>query len=128
MNCLFKEKLNHYLKNFDKKHLNILQLLYKKKEKIPIDFLIDEIDVESYFFHNFLDAYVVQNRVLRLSKGLFRGTYSIKEFTFDPHIAYQSFKLTAELHLTRKKILFNLENWKLTKSYDNMSKSLLSPT
>ena len=33
-----------------KKHLNFLELLYKKKEKIPIDFLIDEIDVESYFF------------------------------------------------------------------------------
>ena len=64
-----------------KKHLNFLELLYKKKEIIPCDFLIDEIDVDSYFFHNFLDVYVVQNRVLRLSKGLFRETYSIKEFT-----------------------------------------------
>ena len=64
-----------------KKHLNFLELLYKKKGKIPIDFLFDEIDVESYFFHNFLDVYFVQNRILRLSKGLFRETYSIKEFT-----------------------------------------------
>ena len=78
-----------------KKHLSFLELLYKKKEKIPIDFLIDEIDVDSYSFHNFLDVFIVQNRVIRLSKGLFRETYSIKEFTFDPHIAYQSFKLTA---------------------------------
>ena len=65
-------------------------------------FLIDEIDVESYFFHNFFDVYVVQNTVLRLSKGLFREIYSIKELIFDPQIAYQSFKLKAELHLTRK--------------------------
>ena len=57
-----------------KKHLNFLELLYKKKENIPCDFLIDEIDVDSYF---------VQNRVIRLSKGLFRETYSIKEFTFE---------------------------------------------
>ena len=64
-----------------KKHLNFLELLYKKKGKIPIDFLFDETDVESYFFHNFLDVYFVQNRILRLSKGLFRETYSIKEFT-----------------------------------------------
>ena len=33
-----------------KNHLRFLELLYKKKEKIPIDFLIDEIDVDSYFF------------------------------------------------------------------------------
>ena len=111
-----------------KKHLSFLELLYKKKEKIPIDFLIDEIDVDSYFFHNFLDVFIVQNRVIRLSKGLFRETYSIKEFTFDSHIAYQSFKLTAELHLTRKEILFILENLKLIKkSYDNISKTLFIP-
>ena len=107
-----------------KKHLNSLELLNKKKENIPCDFLIDEIDVDSYFFHNFLDVYVVQKRVLRLSKGLFRETYSIKEFIFGPHIAYQSYKLTAELHLTRKEILFILENLKLIKkSYDNISRT-----
>ena len=111
-----------------KKHLNFLELLYKKKENIPCDFLIDEIDVESYFFHNFLDVYVVQNRVLRLSKGLFREIYSIKQFTFDSHIAYQSYKLTAELHLTRKEILFVLEILKLIKkSYNNISKTLFIP-
>ena len=111
-----------------KKHLNFLELLYKKKENISYDFLFDEIDVDSYFFHNFLDLYVVQNRVLRLSKGLFRETYPIKEFTFDSNIAYQSHKLTAELHLTRKEILFILENLKLIKkSYDNISKILFIP-
>ena len=111
-----------------KKYLNFLELLYKKKEKIPIDFFIDRIDVDSYVFHNFLDVYVVQNRVIRLSKSLFRETYSIKEFTFDPHITYQSFKLTAELHLTRKEILFILEFLKLIKkSYDNISKTLSIP-
>ena len=70
------------------------------------------MDVDSYFFHTFLDVFIVQNRIVRLSKDLFRETYSIKEFSFDPHIAYQSFKLTAELHLTRKEILFILENFK----------------
>ena len=111
-----------------KKHLNFLELLYTKKEKIPIDNLIDEIDVEFYFFHNFLDVYFVQNRVLRQSKCLFRETCPIKKFTFDPHIAYQSFKLTADLNLKRKENLFILENLKLfKKSYDNISKSLFNP-
>ena len=27
-------------------------------------------------------------------------------FVFDPHITYQSYKLTAELHLTRKETFF----------------------
>ena len=107
-----------------KKLLNFLELFCKKKENIPCDFLIDEIDVDSYFFHKFLDVFVVQNRVFRLSKDLFRETYSIKEFIFDPHIAYQSYKLTGELHLTRKEFLFILENLKLIKkSYDNISKT-----
>ena len=106
-----------------KKHLNFLESLY-----IPLNFLIDEIDVDFYFFNNFLDVYDVQNRVLRLSKGLLRETYSIKEFTFDPHISYQSFKITTELHLTRKELLFILENLKLIKkSYDNISKPFFIP-
>ena len=80
------------------------------------------------FSYNFFGHFFVQNRVIRLSKGLFRETYSIKVFTFDPHIAYQSFELTAELHLTRKEILFILENLKLIKkSYDNISKTFLIP-
>ena len=108
--------------------MSFLELHYKKKEKIPIDFLIDEIDVDSYFFHNLLDVFIVQNRVIRLSKGLFRETYSIKEFTFDSHFADQSFKLTAELHLTRKEILFILEKLKLIeKSNDNISKTFFIP-
>ena len=66
---------------------------------------MDELDVDSYFFHTFLDVSVVQNRVLRQNKSL-REIYSIKEFTFEPIIDYQSCKITAELHLTRKEILF----------------------
>ena len=75
------------MKNVYQKTFELPRVTLQKREKIPIDFLIDETDVDSYFFHNFLDVYVVQNRVIRLSKGLFRETYSIKEFTFDPQIA-----------------------------------------
>ena len=116
------------MKNVYQKTFELPRVTLQEKGKIPIDFLIDEIDVDSYFFHNFLDVFIVQNRVIRLSKGLFRETYSIKEFTFDPQIAYQCFKLTAELHLTRKEILFIFENLKLIKkSYDNKSKTLFIP-
>ena len=87
-----------------------------QEKKNSCGFLIDEILADSYFSHNFLDVYVVQKRVLRLSKGLFREFYSNKEIMFDPHIAYQSYISTAEFYLTRKEILFILENLKLKKS------------
>ena len=66
-----------------------------------------------------------QNRFIRLSKGLVRETYSVKEVTFKPSIQYQIFKFTAELHLTRKEVLVILEKLKLIKKlYDNISKTL----
>ena len=97
----------------------------RKNKKIR-DFRNDQIDVESSFFHIFFNVYVVQNRVLRLSRKLFRETYSIKEKTFEPSFEYQSVKLTAELHLTRKEFVFNLEKLKLKKKllYHNISKTL----
>ena len=92
-------------------------------------FPYDEIDVNSYFFHIFLDVYVVQNKVLRVSKSLFRETYSNKEFIFDPYFAYQSYKFTAELHLTRKEVFFYFRKLEINKkkSYDKISKTLFIP-
>ena len=72
---IFFKNLNHYAKIVYQKHLSFLELLYQKKEKVPIDFLIDVTDVDSYFFHNFLDVFIVQNRVTRISQGLLRKTY-----------------------------------------------------
>ena len=93
-----------------KKHLNFYELIYKKKN--PIDFLIDEIDVDPYFFHKFWAVYIVQNRVIWLCNYLSTETFSIKEPNFGPSNEYQIFKLTAELHRTRKEILLILENSK----------------
>ena len=47
------------------------------RKKIQL-ILIDKIFIETYFIHNYLDVSVVQNRILRLSKDLFRETYSIE--------------------------------------------------
>ena len=110
------DKKKSLFKNINQKSFEIPRVTLQKKEYISCDFPIDETDVHSYFFHSFLEVYVVQIRVLRLSKGLFRETYSNKKFTFVSHFAYQGFKLTAELQLTRKEILFILESLKLIKT------------
>ena len=75
-----------------------------------------------------LDVFAFQIRVIRLSKSLLRETYTTKKFSFQPSNEYESFKLTAELHLTKKKYLFILESLKLIKKlYDNISKTLFIP-
>ena len=108
-----------------KKFLNFLELLYKKKVKIPNDFLIDEIYNDSYFFIIFGRLYDIQNSIIWLKKGLFRETYSIKDFSFEPSIEYQSFKLTADLHMTRNKILFILKRSNFIKHlFDIISEAL----
>ena len=108
--------------------MNILEVLYKKKENIPCDFLIDEIDVDSYFFHNFWKFMLSKMEFSDKVKVSFRETYSIKEFTFDAHIAYQSYKLNAKLNLTKKETQFILEILKLIKqSFDNIPNTLFIP-
>ena len=105
----------------------LLFLIYFTRKKKKTGFLFDEIDIDSYVSHNFLDVKFVQIRKIRLRKGLFREIYSIKLFTFEPTFEYQSFKPTAELHLTSNKFLFSLDNLKLIKnSYNIISKTLLT--
>ena len=60
---------------FNKKILEFHRISsYKKIEKTPIEFLIDEIDFDSSLFQKFLNVFIVQNIVLRLSKRLIRKT------------------------------------------------------
>ena len=95
---------------------------------MPLIFFTFEIDVDSYFFHNSLEVYIVNNRVIRLSKCLFRQKILRKDPNFEPIMEYQSFKLTAQLNVTRKEILFTLENLKLiNKSCNSISKTLFIP-
>ena len=62
-----------------------------------------------------MNVYLVQNSVLWLSKGLISDVCSIKEFTFAPSIECRSFKLTAELHLTRNVFYWFEKIWNLSK-------------
>ena len=115
VNCLsFFINLNHDLKKSFKKYLNFSSYSVRNKKIFrACNFLVDGTNGDSYFFHNLLDDYDVQNKISRIRKGLFRETNSMKKFYFEPSIEHQSFKLRGELHLTRKKILFILEKLKL---------------
>ena len=53
-----------------------------RKESIPDAYKIDEIDVDSYFFYNFLEIFKKSNRIIRFSKGLEYATFPIKKFEY----------------------------------------------
>ena len=59
---------------------NFLEKNYKRKEWIADAYRVDEIDVDSYFFYNFLDVFTQNNRIIRFNKGLEYATFSITKF------------------------------------------------
>ena len=93
-----------------KNHLKFLEKVYKRKEGIADAYRVDEIDVDSYFFYNFLDVFTQNNRIIGLSKGFEHATFSIKKFEFDDNITKQSFDLSSELHINKYEMLFILNS------------------
>ena len=93
-----------------KNHLKILEKIYKRKKGIPDAYKIDEIDVDSYFFYNFLDIFTKSNRIIRFSKGLEYAAFSIKKFEYEEFIAKQSFDFSSELHVSKSEFLFILNS------------------
>ena len=51
-----------------KKQIPNLGIFYTIYEEVPESFL-DETDVDSYFDHNILDIALIDNRIVRVSKG-----------------------------------------------------------
>ena len=68
----FFENLNHFLENFQRKTFEFSRVTLKEKRKVQLSFFVDGIGVDSYCFEFLLDVFVIQNRVIGLSKGLFR--------------------------------------------------------
>ena len=76
---------------FIKKHLPILEKLYKQNEKIAQNIPLEETDIDSYFFPVILDIARTDYRTIRISKGFEFCTFSIKKFVFDDFIYTQAF-------------------------------------
>ena len=91
-------------------HLQLLEKIYKRKERIPDAYKVDKKDVDSYFFYNFLDICVQNNRILIFSKGFDYATFSNKKIKYDDYITKQSFDLSSELHINKYEFLFILNS------------------
>ena len=64
-----------------KKQIPSLSKLYTMYEEVPKSFL-DEIDVDSYFYHNILDIALIDNRIVRVSKAANKKIFAFKLFQF----------------------------------------------
>ena len=89
-----------------KNHLQLLEKIFKRKEGIADAYRVDEIEVGPYFSYIFLDVFTHNNRVIKFSKGIEYGTFSIKKFEYDNYITKISFDLSSELHPNKHEMLF----------------------
>ena len=70
----------------------------------------DEIDVDSYFFSNFMAIFTKSSRIIRFSKRLEYVTFSIKKFEYEEFFAKESLDLSTELHVSKHELLFILNS------------------
>ena len=86
-----------------KKQISSLCKLYSVYEEIPEE-LLDETDVDSYFFHNILDVSQSHNRIVRVSKGSNKKSFAFKVFQFCDSKLQQRFILKEEVSISKNKI------------------------
>ena len=82
-----------------KKRISSLCKLYSAYEEIPEEFL-DKTDVDSYFYHNFLDISQSHNRIVRDSKGSNKKSFAFKVFQFCDSKLQQRFILKEEVSIS----------------------------
>ena len=84
-----------------KKQISSLSKLYTIYEEVPESFL-DQTDVDSYFYHNILDIFLIDNRIVRVSKGSSKKNFAFKLFQFCNLKNQQRFILEEEVSISLK--------------------------
>ena len=111
-----------------KNHSQLLEKIYKRNEGIADAYRVDELDVYSYFFYNFLEVFTQNNRIIRFSKRFEYATFSIKKFEYDDYITKKSFDLSSELHINRYEMPFILKSVpEIMEQYRNLTQSNYIP-
>ena len=105
-----------------KKQISSLCKLYSVKEEVPEEFL-DEIDVDSYFYHNILDISQSHHRKVRFSKGYYKKSFALKVFHFCDSKLQQRFILKEEVSISQREIESLLDSLgEFLKAFDQATK------
>ena len=103
-----------------KKQIPSLCKLYSFHEEIPEEFL-DETDVDSYFYHNIFDICQSQHRIVRVSRGSNKKSFTIKLFQFCDLKTQQRYILPEEVNISKRELticaIFSKLLIKLSKAY-----------
>ena len=109
-----------------KKHISSLCKLYSVYEEKREEYL-DETDVDGYFYHNILDISQSHHRIVRVSKGSNKKSFSFKVFQFCDSKLQQRFIFKEEVNLSQKNesLLDSLREF--LKAFDQANKVLQIP-
>ena len=105
-----------------KKQFSSLNKLHTIHEEVLESFL-DETDVDSYFYHNILDIALIDNRIVRVSKGSNKKIFAFKLFQFCNLKNQQRFILEEEVSVSLKELAAILNTLRqFLKQYDKTVK------
>ena len=116
-NCSHLESVNVY----QKANFKLVQH-YSVYEEIPEEFL-DKTDVDSYFYHNFLDISQSHNRIVQISKGSNKESFAFKVFQFCDSKLQRRFILKEEVSNSKNEIESLLDSLgEFLKAFDQANK------
>ena len=106
-----------------KKQSSSLCKHYSIYEEKPEEFL-DETDVDSYFYHNILDISQSHNRIVRVSKGSNKKSFSFKVFHFcDSKLQQRFILIKEEVSISKNEIESLLDSFgEFLKAFDQANK------
>ena len=110
-----------------KKQIPSLCKLYSFYEETPEEFL-NEIEVDSYFYHNIFHLSQSQHRKVQVSRGSDKKSFAIKLFRFCDLKTQQRYILQEEVILSEKELTCLIDNLRdFPKSFDQASKCIQIP-
>ena len=110
-----------------KEQIPSLCKLYSFYEEVPEE-LLDETDVDSYFYHNIFDISQCQHRILRVSRGSNKKSFAIKLFQFRDLKTQQRYILGKELNISKRELTCLVDNLTdFLKTFDQASKCIQIP-
>ena len=110
-----------------KKQIPSLYKLFSFYEEIPEEFL-DEIDADTYLYHNNFDISQSQHRIVRVSRGSNKKSFAIKFFQFCDLKNQQRYILQEDLNISKRDLTCLVDNLRnFLKTFDQASKCIQDP-
>ena len=110
-----------------KKQIPSMCKLYSFYGEIPEE-ILDETDVDSYFYHNIFDVSQSQHRIVRVSRGSNKNSFAIKLIQFCDFKTQQCHIFQAELNICKRELSCLVDSLRdFLKTFNHASKCIQIP-